>query len=75
MARKRPYVNVTPVADKYADKRNERIIEFSSPSGKGGLISFREKEDGTLTVDLYRMDEGITVQVEKDRLTAGTPRA
>ena len=50
---------------------NERIIEFSFPSGRGGLISFREtvapdpNEPATTVhtciVDLYRLDNGITV--------------
>lgn len=51
-------INTDPVANQYTNP-NERIIEFSSPSG-GGLISFREQGDG-LVVDVYRTDLNVTV--------------
>lgn len=61
----RPKVTVG-IADNYANKDDERIIEFSSgkPNGPGGLISFKRRDDGTLVVSLYQMDEGVTVHVE-----------
>lgn len=41
----------------------EKIVEFHSAElDKGGLISFREMEDGTLSVAVYRIDEGVIVQ-------------
>lgn len=52
-------VNTNPVANQYAGP-NERIVEFSSPAG-GGLISFRLPGDGTLRVDLYQLDDTVTV--------------
>ncbi|MFC3504497.1 hypothetical protein ACFOOK_26495 [Micromonospora krabiensis] len=52
-------VNTNPVANQYAGP-NTRIIEFSSPAG-GGLISFFTPGDGTLRVDLYRLDGTVTV--------------
>lgn len=52
-------VNTSPVADQYASP-NERIIEFSSAAG-GGLISFTLPGDGTIRVDLYRLDATVLV--------------
>lgn len=64
----RPKINTSPVADQYADKTTERIVEFSSgqAGGPGGLISFKQTgEDGRgLHVDVYRLDEGVSVLVE-----------
>lgn len=64
MATRKPTVDVRPVAGKYA-AATERIIEFGSgePNGPGGLISFTRGDDGTLLVLVYRMDQGVTVQV------------
>lgn len=66
MARPRADVGV---ADNYANKADERIIEFDSgkPNGPGGLISFKRGDDGTLTVSLYQLDEGVTVYVSDER--------
>jgi len=60
---KRPTVNTKCVADSYANKQCERIIEFSAGDGTetGGLISFRRMDDGTLHISLYRTDGPITV--------------
>jgi hypothetical protein len=57
---KRPTVNARPVAQAYAAP-NERILEFSGPTGTGGLISIRAHDDGTVSVDLYRLDAGVRV--------------
>ncbi len=55
-------VTVSCVADRYADKRRERIIEFTDPvTGKGGLISFARLDDGRLLLQPYRLDEGVEV--------------
>jgi hypothetical protein len=66
----RPNINTSPVADQHADKTTERIVEFSSgkAGGPGGLISFKQTgEDGRgLHVDVYRLDEGVSVLVEGD---------
>lgn len=62
MASRTVSVNTNPVANGYAGP-NGRIIEFSSPNG-GGLIAFREMDDGTLRVEVYRIDETVTVSVE-----------
>lgn len=60
----RPRVNTSPVADNYADKARERIVEFSSkPGGPGGLISFRRQDDDTLDVHVYRTDPGVRAYV------------
>ena len=56
----RPTVNANPVANAYADKRRERISEFSAPDG-GGLISIRAMDDGTTLVSLYRLDDNVRV--------------
>lgn len=59
---KRPSIKTPCVADRYADKRAERIAEFSTPSGKGGLIRVRQNDDGSVLVSLYRLDPGIIVE-------------
>lgn len=64
----RPSVNTRCVADSYADKRHERIIEFD-----GGLISFRELDDGTMRVSLYRLDRRVRVDVDHEFLVAAGP--
>jgi hypothetical protein len=61
MARpKRPSVTVPCVADHYHAPA-QRIIEFTFPSGNGGLISFSTKADGTDVVEVYRHDRGVRV--------------
>ena len=59
---KRIRVTVNCVADHYANKHRERIIEFTDPeTGLGGLISFRRSEDGKLYVNPYNFDAGVVV--------------
>jgi hypothetical protein len=60
----KPKVNTKCVASHYAGS-NERIVEFSV-NGNGGLISFVAREDGSLVVQLYRMDKNIDVTVSYD---------
>lgn len=62
MSRSQVRVNTSPVADTYASRPEEKIIEFSSPNG-GGLIGFRVMDDGTLRVDVYRQDPTVRVLV------------
>lgn len=59
--KQRPTVKTRCVADHYHGP-GERIVEFSSPNG-GGLISFFMREDGVLSVDLYRLDPTVVVRV------------
>lgn len=61
MSSPKPRVTVHPYADHYAPA-GERIIEYSFPDGKGGLISFRMCE-GVPTVDLYCKAPAIRVLV------------
>jgi hypothetical protein len=63
---KKPTVNTRCGANRYS-ATDERIIEFSDGNGKGGLISFIAKEDGTLDVCLYRMDQGVVVHTNPTR--------
>lgn len=61
---KRPTVNTKCVAHHYAAP-HERIVEFSAPNGQGGLIKLSYWADtGECTVDLYRLDDGVSVRVE-----------
>lgn len=53
-------ITTGPVASHY-EAPNERIVEFSWPDGNGGLISFRQLNDGTPIVELYRLDQAIVV--------------
>jgi len=57
----KPTVLTRCVANSYAGP-NERIIEFvDRDTGRGGLISFFRRADGTLSVSVYRCDDGISV--------------
>ena len=60
MAR-RPTIRKGPAAH-YASA-NEAIMEISTPSGKGGLISVWQHDDGTVTISLYSLDAGVAVRV------------
>lgn len=55
-------VNTNPVANAYAS-RGEHIVEYSNNQGQGGLISFREGDDGQVIVELYRHDENVLIRV------------
>lgn len=57
---KRPSVKTACVADRY-HANTERIVEFSFPSGEGGLISLRTLHDGTPVVEVYRSDPNVHV--------------
>jgi hypothetical protein len=62
---KRPTVNTNPVAHQYSGP-GERIVEFSNniaADHKGGLIAFRNLDDGRLLVDVYRTDPKVDVRV------------
>lgn len=52
----KPSINVHPVAARYAAP-NERIVEFSAPSGAGGLISLELRTDGTIGLNVYRHEQ------------------
>ncbi len=68
----KPRVITRCVANQYTGA-NERIIEFSSQFG-GGLISFYEQDDGTLSVCVYRCDKTVEV-VTPHREKAAAPVA
>lgn len=59
----RPHVSTRCVADAYADKSSERIVEFGTTrrKGGGGLISIRNHPDGSVTVSVYRCDPDVIV--------------
>lgn len=70
----RTKVIVNPVADTYVNKDVERIIEFSdAETGQGGLIAFRRRDDGTLHIYLYRLDENVRVAVSGERGNVRSP--
>lgn len=56
---RRPSVKLKCVADHYADKSCERIVEFD-----GGLIAFRRLPNGKLLVNLYQLDSDVIVGVD-----------
>lgn len=62
--RTKPIVNTRSVASHY-ETRNERIIEFSGAAGSdpGGLISIQQREDRTISITVYRCDQGVEVTV------------
>ena len=59
---RRPTIKKGP-ASLYA-MEGETIREFSTPSGKGGLISIRDTGDGTVTLCVYQLDAGVIVSVD-----------
>lgn len=65
---KRCSVTVNCVADRY-HAPNERIVEFTFPSGKGGLISFRLNANGAEVVEVYRLDDEIQVSTPEQAAT------
>ena len=61
----KPRVTVNCVASRYAGA-DERIIEFITRSGSGGLIAFRETDTGDLLVQVYRTDKNVIVTHSRD---------
>lgn len=59
MAR-RPSIKSPCNADRHHGP-GERIAEFSAPNGKGGLIGVRQHDNGAVTVNVYRCDDGVIV--------------
>lgn len=52
----------------------EVIVEFNSRAGfehswNGGLISIRPDNDGKVTVEIYRADDGVVVVCDPERLS------
>lgn len=69
----KPKVIVKCVADSYS-AANEKIVEFSNgirsaETLKGGLIALRNLPDGTLLVNVYRLDPGVEVRVSQNTET------
>lgn len=58
----KPKVSSRCVANNYAAP-NERIIELSNGAGIDCLVSVRNMPDGTLSVQVYRCDAGVSVEV------------
>jgi hypothetical protein len=65
--RKQITVNTKCGADFYAPA-DTKIVEFSNKNGTGGLVSFRNNEDGSITVELYRLDATVKVKVSEHSL-------
>jgi hypothetical protein len=63
--RRKPMVLLKCVANTYTSP-DERIVEVVGLNGMGFLMSMRQM-DGRMHVSLYRIDEGITVQVDDRR--------
>jgi len=61
MSTKKPTVKLKCPANQHAAP-GERIIEFTFPNGKGGLISFFDGENGPL-VNVYDHDKEVTANV------------
>jgi len=66
---KRPSVTTKCVADTY-HLQGERIVEFSFPNGKGGLISLMLDNYGNPIVCLYNVDKEIEIRTDKKLDTA-----
>ena len=61
----RPYIRAGPAS--HYEAPNERIVEFGA-EGKGGLMSVKSYPNGEVQVDLYRLDDGVGVTVDKKHL-------
>lgn len=59
---RKPRVLTRCVANNYAAP-GQRIVEYSFPNGKGGLISFDLDNEGNARVDLYQQDPEVTIRV------------
>lgn len=65
---KRPRITTRCVADHYASKPVERIAEVYDPeTGLGCLIAIRRTGPASMSIDVYRMDEGIEVNASGQR--------
>lgn len=51
-----------PTVKTRAAINGERVVEFSNSRGVGGLLSLRETDTRGLVLDLYRLDEEVTVR-------------
>lgn len=70
---RRPSIKSNCVADSYHSP-NERIVEFSTSSGQGGLIRVQERDDGSAVVEVYRADDRVTVLAPPTRPNCYTER-
>ena len=73
----RPKIFSPCVADRHVSNKSvERIAEFSTTNGLGGLISLREFLDGTAALEVYRVDDGVQVVVDlpSERIVGRDPR-
>lgn len=67
---RKPRITINCVANRYA-AHGERICEFSDGKGNGGLISLITREDGTLSVDVYRHGPKVEVRIGKPEKPRG----
>lgn len=64
----KPKITKKCVANNYAAP-GETISEFVFPSGKGGLISLIQANDGKTIIELYQMDAGIEIRASGHTVT------
>lgn len=69
---KRPSITSPCVADRHATGA-ERIAEFSTTKGNGGLFAVREMADGSAQITLYRLDQGTVVFCPADAYRPTSP--
>lgn len=50
------------VSSRVGSNHNERIVEFSNSRGVGGLMSLHETDAHGLDVQLFRIDDGVTIR-------------
>lgn len=62
--KRRPSIKTPCVADRY-HAPGERIAEFSTPSGAGGLIRIQELDGGAVVLEVYRVTGDVTVIIPK----------
>lgn len=60
MKRGKPTINLKCPSAAYASSR-QRIAEFSTANGVGGLMQITETADGRCDVQIYRTDPGVFV--------------
>lgn len=61
---RRPSIKSPCVADCY-HAPNERIAEFSTANGEGGLISIRQLDNGITLVELYNVSKGVLIRIPR----------
>jgi len=57
----KPKVNTKCVADHYS-MPNEKIVEVTGQGGQGCLISVSNHPDGSVVINLYRIDTRVVIK-------------